>query len=418
MTKHIKLNNNVQNKINEITETLRLLNIRMFNEHNNSIAIKTDLEYINLIITTDIIIQILRDIEEQIEFGKLNLLNKNLLSLEEKKYIFERLRIQKLELKYLDEIFYYCSGSITISGDTVLIMAKIPLLENDIYDLINIQTINLNGSRIDTNIKLVAKHKDRIIPQQRNCDICEETTPTEDNCIANLLNHQSPRCQVKRSAAITKIHEIKKGIILLDTLQNTQVLDSCNNSRIINIPTIIETGNCTIKILNYTFNADKRYEEEYLVPIYGKPTTFTEADNNTIEIEKITPLIFTNLEKLRTIELQLNNSKVTLITGVSILLLVIIVCSFIFYSKSRKQQSIDFQSDKNPEPPKVIELEKTSNTDQKSSEPSKPIAHTKCLPRTVDGLRGEALHREGMASLAVLQRPTPTPARDSNRVMQ
>lgn len=73
------------------------------------------MEHINLIFSTDLLIHALEDLEEQVEFSKQDLLNKNILSFEDKRYIFNRLVEQNLALTTVDEIFQYSAGSLTIS---------------------------------------------------------------------------------------------------------------------------------------------------------------------------------------------------------------------------------------------------------------------------------------------------------------
>ncbi|XP_055620022.1 uncharacterized protein LOC129764691 [Toxorhynchites rutilus septentrionalis] len=288
-----------------------------------------------MIVNLDSIIQILGNIEEQIEFAKLNILNRNLFSFEEKKYIFNRLNAQKLKLDYLDQIFQYSSGSVIVSQGEIIILVKIPILGDNEFDLINIQTLNINSTRISTDVKLVAKHGDIIYRQSELCDICEATTLLEDDCIYNLLNHQTPKCIIKPVRQPIRVEEIKKGVILVDTNKNVLISDSCNNSRLINTPTIIETNNCTIKVMNITFNNQVTFgnSEEYLLPIYGNKLIQL---NYTEENNEINHLKLENLNSLQDIKLDLHRSKRTTTIGGGVLLMLIIICSFTIYIIDRR----------------------------------------------------------------------------------
>ena len=102
LAKQIIINEQIQDKINNITDIMKKINRQVLAQNNNSLTVRTDLEYINFIMSLDLLTQILNNVEEQIEFSKLNILNKNLFSFEEKKYMFSRLKAQKLKLDYLD----------------------------------------------------------------------------------------------------------------------------------------------------------------------------------------------------------------------------------------------------------------------------------------------------------------------------
>lgn len=338
LAKQTIINEQIQIKINNITDTLKKINKQIISQSNNSLIVKTDLEYINLIMNIDLLVQILNNIEEQIEFAKLNILNRNLLSYEDKIYIFNRLKAQKLKVDYPDQIFQYSTGSVIIKGTDILILAKIPILEDNEFDLINIQTLNINNTRISTDIKLVAKHGDIIYKQTQLCDICDETTLIDDECIHGLLNHLTPRCVLKPARQPIRIVEIKRGIVLIDTNKNVLISDSCNGSRLINTPTIIETNNCTIKVMNYTFNNQNHptTQEEYLIPIYGKRLTQL---NLTAENNDFTHIKLDNLDKLQEIKLDLHHTKRTTAIWGGTLLIITIVCSFVTYIINRKTRA-------------------------------------------------------------------------------
>ena len=337
LARQIIINEKIQSKINNITDIIKKINKQIIAKNNNSLIIRTDLEYINLIVNLDILIQILSNIEEQIEFAKLSTLNRNLFSFEEKTYIFSRLRAQKLNLDYLDQIFQYTSGSVIVSNKQVLILAKIPILEANEFDLVNIQTLNVNNTRISTDIQLVAKHGDIIYKQTQLCDICEATTPIEDECIYNLLNHQTPKCVLRSVKQPIRVKEIKKGIILVDTNQKVLISDSCNSSRLVNTPTIIEVRNCTVKVMNLTYNKQLQWasQDEYLLPIYG---TKLKQLNYTEEPNEITNLKIENLHRLQNIKLDLYRSRKATAIGGGALLTLILLCSFIVYFINRRSK--------------------------------------------------------------------------------
>lgn len=367
LSRQIIINEKIQNKINNITDILKKINKHIVEQRNSSLTVRADLEYINLIINLDLIIQILSNIEEQIEFAKFSVLNRNLFSFEEKKYIFNRLNAQKLKLDYLDQIFQYSSGSVIVGRGEILILVKIPTLDDNEFDLINIQPLNINNTRIHTNIKLVAKHGDSIYKQTEHCDICEKTTLLEDECIYNLLNHRTPKCDIKPVRQTTRVEEIKKGIILIDTNEKVLISDSCNSSRLINTPTIIEANNCTIKVMNITYNSQVSLEnnEEYLLPVFGSKMIQL---NYTEEQNELSHLKLENLNSLQDVKLDLHRSKRRTTIGGGILLILIIICSLTIYIINRKIKSKEES---------FLEIHNHAGT---TTEPKDPIKQIKPTP--------------------------------------
>ena len=204
----------------------------------------------------------------------------------------------------------------------------------------------------------MAKYGNTIYKQLQQCDICEATISIEDECIHNLLNHLSPKCVLKPVKQSFRIEEIKEGIILLDTNTKVSVSDSCNNSRVINTPTIIEADNCTIKIKNFTFNNHKQLsnQDEYLIPIYGKRLTQL---NYTEEESEITHIKLQNLNSIHEIKLDLHRSKRTTVIGGGTLLTLIILCFFTIRSISRKAKAKKGTISKIEDPPRTTEEQST-----------------------------------------------------------
>lgn len=155
-------------------------------------GMRSGLEFVNLIWNIERIIHILEDIEGQIDFSRIGLVNKNILSLEEKQLIADRLRKQNLNLKFLDEIFQYTSASIAINNDEAVLLVNTPILDRRTFDLLEIHTLKINNTRIDTYVNLVAKHGSTIYYQSTRCDIYDNTNLIQDDCIYNILNHQTP----------------------------------------------------------------------------------------------------------------------------------------------------------------------------------------------------------------------------------
>lgn len=370
--KQIQINELFQGKLNNITDSIRKITSKISREYNTVQGMKADLEFVNLIWNTDKIIHILEDIEEQVEFSRLGLINKNILSLEEKQLILGKLRKQKLNLNFLDEIFQYTSASVGISGNQAVLLVKTPILDGKTYDLLELHTLRVNDSRIDTYINLVTKHGNTVHYQPTECDICDNSNPIEDECIYKILTHQTPTCPLVRSKQATQITEIKQGIVLIDTTESIEVKDSCGDSRMVSDATIIETGNCTIKIRNFTFygQPDETHQAEYLIPIYSKPL---QKGNFTNFEDEDFILRIQNLEELSEVQLSLNHTQRRVTIGGSTLLILTFICFFAtyFYKKAKTPK----ETEANGNLPELLKATQTDDVERNgniSSTDSKP----------------------------------------------
>lgn len=375
--KQIRINESFQNRINNITNTIRKISSQI-SLINNTLRQDVTLEQINLIFSTDLLIHALEDIEEQVEFSKQNLLNKNILSLEDKNYIFQKLVHQDLKLKFVDEIFLYSSASIAIGKGNVVILVKIPILDNNPYELLELQTISINQTKIKTDIQWVAKHQSRILPQHDKCKICDNTLPLEDECIYKILTHQKPKCSIVKTEQPTRIKEIMRGLILIDTKINLQIFSTCGDSRLISEPTVIETENCTINILNYTFHSEEQFKptQEYLVPSYNKrPETINSIQDETEELK------IDNLKFLEELQLTKRLYKRTALVGSTTIVSIIIICFLFLVIIIRKKKAKQVKSiTKKP-------LDDTGNEEEKTTKGQPKLENFIQLP-TLSSLRG------------------------------
>lgn len=365
----IHINDLFKDQINTITNSIKKLNAKISKEFNTVQNIRSDLEFVNLIWNIDKILRILESIEEQIEFSRLGLINKNILSLEEKQYIVNKLTKQNIRLSYIDEILQFTTATIGINEGQAVILVKTPILDGNTYDLLELHTLNFNETRINTHINLVAKHGTLIYSQSSKCDICESENLVEDDCIYKILTHQPPACQFTRTKQTVQIKEVMTGIILVDTATTMEVKDSCGDSRIISDATIIETESCTIKIRNYTFSGKPKmtFQEEYLIPIYSKPLQNLNYSNDDEE-ESI--LRIQNLETLEEIQISLDRTQTWVTIGGVITLILIVVCLFTAFSYRTTKNKISTED--NDKTPQVITL-KNINTEEQPADTSKPF---------------------------------------------
>lgn len=138
-SKQIKINNLLQSTVNKVSKTLRSIQLQI---DQDSLKFTKDLELINLILNLDILIKTLEDLEEQIVFSKSNHLNRNILSLKDREYIWKLLDNQQINIKFEDEIYKFVQSIASLQNNHIIIIIKIPIIEqkqSSIYKCINPQ---------------------------------------------------------------------------------------------------------------------------------------------------------------------------------------------------------------------------------------------------------------------------------------
>nr|XP_029717888.1 uncharacterized protein LOC115260739 [Aedes albopictus] len=329
--RQIKINNSLQKTVNKVSITIAKIAKRMSTDRE---TFRKDVEEINLILNLDIIIKILEDIEEQIIFSKSNILNKNILPRLDKDYIIEFYKKQGIKLYFDDEILESVKCITTLKDEHIIFIIKLPVVESQEYQLIQLEATNINGSRINLETQYVAKFRKSMYKQSERCVLCDNTHKLADECVYNILTNQAAKCNMSKDTNQFILKEIIPGTILLDTRVRVHVYDSCGDDRIIAATTIIESENCTVKIHNQTFlqNSQTLSNAEFSTPIFGKRI---EANKQIADVEEVHQAHLENLEEIARIRLQLSNSQ--MIGGATIASITIFLLIIVYLHRFRKQ---------------------------------------------------------------------------------
>lgn len=135
--------------------------------------------------------------------------------------------------------------------------------------------------------------------------------------------------------------------------------------------TIVDTGNCTIRIRNLTFSGkpDVIHQDEFLVPIYSKPLQNTSFISNDEENFKLRIL---NFEELSEVQISLNQTHGWVTFGGAILLALTFLCSIAYFY--RKVQA-KFNEEKRLQLPELT-IVKPLGDDETTSEVAKVTPST------------------------------------------
>ncbi|XP_062534737.1 uncharacterized protein LOC134203917 [Armigeres subalbatus] len=305
--RQIRINNLLQDTINKVAKSLRSIKQEVNSKH---LDFKNDLELINLIFNIDIIIRTLEDIEEQIAFSKNNFLNKNILSPNEKEYIWKSLKEQQLNIKFEDEIYKFIEAIVSLQNNHIIIIVKIPTIEQQEYTLMQIEPVNANGNRIDTAIRYIAAHQQTFYEQKERCYICVNDNPVNDECVFNILVNQKARCRMHKQSDQPIVKELNAETILINTDTAVHILDSCGDSRIVSSPTIVEAGKPTTWQLRPTrVISPNRYSvpDSPGTPIRVVSPTTTSIFLNLIQLS-LMPLWGGTIQQISILRLQLEQT--------------------------------------------------------------------------------------------------------------
>lgn len=294
----IKINRLLEITSNRVTNALIKIEEKI---RSDTTTFKKDLELINLMLNLDIIIKTLENIEDQLTFSKSNIVNKDILTLKDRENIIQLFKQQNIKIAYEDEIFEFVKCISIIRENIVIFMIKVPIVEQEDYDFLQLESTDINGSSIATEIQYVAKSKTAIYKQAQKCTICDNSNKLSDGCIYNILTNQDAQCPMVKRRQQTDFKEIHPGMIFVNSNKGVLITDSCGDSRILTTPTIIETGNCTVTILNQTFsdNFSRAKTIEVSTPIFGKKLTTTKSKTSLEDIHEIHLNNILQLEKLK-----------------------------------------------------------------------------------------------------------------------
>lgn len=381
--RQVRINLGIQDTVNKISDTVRKIKVQVFNNINH---LNDEVELMNLILNLDILDKIIEDLGEQVTFAKSNLINLNILTENEKLYVHKKLEDQHIHINFENELSEFVNCIVIVKNNLIFIIVKILIVDTKEYELLQLETINNNGSRIDTNVRYVARNRDTIYGQEGLCVLCENSHQIQDNCIFHILTNRQAKCSTVQTEDTTRISEIGPGIVLVDTNTAIEILDSCADSRMISTPTIVETGNCTVQIANFTFenNTEEVDQPDYFIPLFGGNV---EIDKRKPSIEEIHHLNLRNVEELTEVKLRLSHHKTI---GAIIIVTLVVISLILLYFHRCKYSQQGFAIPEFPQKAKEVKSNtQVTHKDIKKSSESTPRDSNHTLSTRDDRLEPE-----------------------------
>lgn len=284
--KQIKINQDIEDKINNITFNIQIQqqNLRLIVNKTDEMLIK-DSNKINFLISfnlisnnIDLLQYHLNSILQSINLAKLQLIPQNILSIQEIAFIYEILQNQSLEISALEEIYEYCTLEALYNGTNIIFNIKIPILAKNIFDYMILEPIpTKNNLEMKILSKFVLKSENQTLITDEKCPrigfqhLCSAIpVDLSDNCVENLLEGQSGTCTYTSSQE-KQIKLIWPGHVLIKHQSSTKISGCSLQNLTIQGTNLIKFFNCTMTIDGHIFY-DKNFFHSgpsFVLPTYN-----------------------------------------------------------------------------------------------------------------------------------------------------
>ena len=271
----LEMNEIFQDKINEITSTIRDKILRKFN------VTFTSLEIVNLMFNIDLAKEALENINEAIILSKLKVVSKNILEEKELKYIAVKLREQNLHFTSTTEMYSYLRSDVEYGENYIYYHVNIPQVENDFKKLF-VEPITIQNKEIKTDYSEILIKDNRTYAVTNPClefshiTLCEPTAlkdMSEDPCLPRLTRDSPGDCVFKEVSAKLTIRNIRSGYMIIKNAHPpVKIENTCGMPHHTLSGTILITfKNCSISINNETFeNTEWKNKQRFeLLPFFN-----------------------------------------------------------------------------------------------------------------------------------------------------
>lgn len=335
-------NNNAQVKIN------RELNLQMKEfvlKTSQAISLfnsrSSEIHSINIFLNLKYLHDKLEQIVDSINFAKIGILNKKILSSAEIQVLVQKLSNENVTTHSITEALSYAESSVATNSKEVALLIKMPKLDPRVFRKVHIYPIHHNQKQIHTTRKTFLMHSNEIYavdslkPTIFNMN---DLSPEKSSCISELLNGKPARCNFTLNSIQDEIIAIDSNNVIINYNRNFTISSNCGiSNRNLSGPFLVSFESCEISIDNRTYSSSiKNLEESPLqIPLDG-----VTVDNQhliiNLSLEHLHELHLETRKDLDYIKLQTNSlhwPKLTIFGGIAFPLTIIsiaIVFNFIF----------------------------------------------------------------------------------------
>lgn len=301
--------NNKQIVINEAFQNrLQTLKDEIQNHENVILKLATQKNYtvtenakIVILFQLDTVLQTLRTLENGIALAKLNIVNRQLLTINELKIIAQQLDQVDITLDSLEDAYNFLSVTVFYHGYHLIISIDIPRLSSTNYERVIIEQLPIKNKTVNIIHQTVLVHLNETIAilseiqqiakiyiYKRN----QLLNITNDLCIAPLVRGRSGKCPFKETPPTTEYRLLAYGTLIVKaTLENIVMSSTCGiNQKELRGNYLIIFHNCSVIIQDRLFeNLELNFNHPIISPLgtYQIEETQLEKFYNTSYLHKM-----------------------------------------------------------------------------------------------------------------------------------
>ncbi|XP_055609131.1 uncharacterized protein LOC129756367 [Uranotaenia lowii] len=233
--KQITINQEFQNRLQTLTDEIR-------NHENVLLKLTLQRNYtvnenakIIILFQLDIVLQTLRTLENGIALAKLNIVNRQLLTINELKIIAQQLEQVDISLDSLEDVYNYLSVTVFYHGYHLIISIDIPRVSSTIYERMIIEQLPIKNKTVNIDYHTILVHSNETIAVLQNYEQIAKTyvykknqllNITNDLCIAPLVRGRSGKCPFKETPPATEYRLLAYGTLIVKATLETIVMSS------------------------------------------------------------------------------------------------------------------------------------------------------------------------------------------------
>lgn len=329
----IQINNQINQRMQKLTNAINSITERV----NSNRVLLNEIETITTILNTDVINNVLEQIQDAIIWSKVSITNNKILTINEITMIKSMLQEQGIITELPDEALEFVVPKIAVNKDTMLYILQIPQLENSTSIIARIYPLVVNQSIIINYPEYIIKSNSKIFTTLKPEDFVQKSSDIKefgDECISKLINGNSAECNSTHENG-TMQSLIAENSILISNSKNHTIKSNCGpDDRNLKGNFLITFSKCSVQFNGVTFKSDELVTETKLVHgalhnlkiswNYETPRDLRKIDVETTENRR--KLDHIHLEQFNT------NLKIWTLFGSSSMLTIvsIIVICFIF----------------------------------------------------------------------------------------
>ncbi|XP_055643101.1 uncharacterized protein LOC129779571 [Toxorhynchites rutilus septentrionalis] len=277
--KQIVMNQEFKNRIQTLTNVIKQHENVILKLNTQKGYVITENTKISILFQLDMVLQTLRTIENTIALAKLNIVTRQLLTINELKIVAEQLKQANVKLDSLEDAYNYLSITVLYHGRHLIISIDIPRVSPIIYERMIIEELPILNKTVNIDHQTVLVHSNETMAvlaefeQIAKIHIYKRNqllNITNDLCVAPLVRGRSGKCPFKETPPTTEYKLLTYGTLVVKaTLENVVMSSTCGiNRKELKGNYLIIFQNCSVIIQDRLFeNLELHFNHPIISPL-------------------------------------------------------------------------------------------------------------------------------------------------------